>query len=71
MAIITAMTNVFQAVFTWIKTAMISVIEVFYTTGADGTGELTILGILALVGLGISIFFLLVNVISGFLNLRN
>lgn len=71
MAIITAMTNVFQAVFTWIKTAMTSVLEVFYTTGADGTGELTILGILALVGLGISIFFLLVNVISGFLNLRN
>lgn len=70
-AIITAMTTVFDAVFTWVKSAITSVIEVFYTSGgADKPGQLTFLGVLALVALAISIFFLLVGLIQNFLHLR-
>lgn len=71
-AIITAMTAVFSAIFTWIQTAITSIIPVFYTapSGSDGSGELTFLGVLALVALGISIFFLLMGLIQNFLHLR-
>ena len=70
-AIITAMTTVFDAVFTWIKSAITSCIEVFYTAGTgDSGGQLTLLGVLALIALAISIFFLLVGLIQNFLHLR-
>lgn len=70
-AIITAMTTVFDAVFKWIKTAITSCIEVFYTTGTGDTGgQLTFLGVLALIALAISVFFLLVGLIQNFLHLR-
>lgn len=71
MAIITAMTNVFDAVFTWIMSAINAVIPIFWTAGSgDTAGQLTFLGILALIGLAISIFFLLVGLIQNFLHLR-
>lgn len=70
-AIITAMTTVFDAIFTWIKSAITSCIEVFYTAGTgDSGGQLTFLGVLALIALAISIFFLLVGLIQNFLHLR-
>lgn len=71
MGIITAMTNVFDAVFTWILSAVNAVIPIFWTAGTgDTAGQLTFLGILALIGLAISIFFLLVGLIQNFLHLR-
>ena len=71
MAIITAMTGVFDAVFQWIMTAVNAVIPVFWTAGTgESGGQLTFLGILALIGLAISIFFLLVGLIQNFLHLR-
>ena len=66
--IITAMTAVFTAIFTWIKTAITSIIEVFYVSGENG--GFTFLGTLALVALGISIFFLIMGLIQNFLHLR-
>ncbi len=60
------MTEIFTSVFEWIQTAMTSVLGVFYN---DTTG-FTVLGILAIIALAISIFFLLVGVISNFLHLR-
>lgn len=63
--LITAMTAVFDAVFTWLASAVSVVIGLFW---AENT--LTFLGILALIALAISIFFLLVGVISNFLHLR-
>lgn len=70
-AIITAMTTVFDAVFKWVKTAITLCIEVFYTAGSGETGgQLTFLGVLALIALAISIFFLLVGLIQNFLHLR-
>lgn len=71
MTIITAMTGVFDAVFTWIMSAVNAVIPIFWTAGVgEKPGELTFLGILALIGLAISIFFLLVGLIQNFLHLR-
>ena len=71
-AIITAMTAVFTAIFTWLQTAITSIIPIFYTapTGSDTAGELTFLGVLSLVALGVSIFFLLMGLIQNFLHLR-
>lgn len=65
-SIISAMTEVFTSVFEWITTALTSVLGVFYTA----EGGLTVLGILAIVGLAISLFFLIVGVISNFFHLR-
>lgn len=71
MGIITAMTNVFDAVFQWILSAVNAVIPIFWTAGSGDTGgSLTFMGILALIGLAISIFFLLVGLIQNFLHLR-
>ena len=64
--IITGMTSVFTAIFEWISTALTSLISVFYVAESG----FTFLGVLALIALGISIFFLLVGVISNFLHLR-
>lgn len=68
MEIITAMTEVFGEVFIWLQSAITSVLSVFYTSGENG--GLTVLGVLALVALAISIFFLLVGLIQNFLHLR-
>lgn len=71
-AIITAMTAVFDAIFTWIASAITSIIPVFWVapTGEQTTGQLTFLGVLALIALAISIFFLLMGLIQNFLHLR-
>ena len=65
-AIITAITGVFTAIMSWIVTAIQSVIPVFY----DTTDGLTFLGVLSVIALGISIFFLLMGLIQNFLHLR-
>lgn len=64
-SVITALTAVFDAVMSWLATAIESVIPIFY-----GTEGLTFLGVLALVGLAISVFFLIVGLIQNFLHLR-
>lgn len=69
-AIISAMTAVFDAIFTWILAAISAVIPVFWTAGENGAGELTFLGVLTLIALGISIFFLVMGLIQNFLHLR-
>lgn len=65
-SVITAITAVFTAIFDWIMTAITTVIGVFYVAE---TG-LTFLGVLALIALGISIFFLVMGLIQNFLHLR-
>lgn len=64
-SVISAITAVFTAVMGWLQTAITSVVAVFWTGEA-----LTFLGVLALIALGISIFFLLVGLIQNFLHLR-
>lgn len=54
-----AITTVWTEVMEWITTALTSVQDVFYTAGTDGgTGSLTFLGILAVIGVAIGIAFL-------------
>lgn len=65
-AIITAITGVFTAIATWITDAIPTVVAVFY----DSTDGLTFLGVLAVVALGISIFFLLMGLVQNFLHFR-
>lgn len=61
------LTEVFTEVMSWISSALTTTLGVFYTP----SGGLTVLGTLAVVGLAISIFFLLVGVISNFFGLRS
>lgn len=68
-AVITAITNVFSAIIDWLVHAMPSVIEIFWTAGADGDGELTFLGTLVLIGLAISVFFLILGILQRWLKL--
>lgn len=65
-SIITGMTDIFTAIFDWISSALLSLVDVFYVAE---TG-FTFLGVLALVALGISVFFLIIGVIQNFLHLR-
>lgn len=58
-------TSVFSEVITWIVSALDSVLAVFYADGA-----LTFLGMLAVAGLAISVFFLIMGVIQNFLHFR-
>ena len=69
MAIVSAMTEVFIEVFTWLTEAIQAVLSVFYTTTENG-GELTVLGVLAIIALAISMFFLIVGLSQNFLHLR-
>lgn len=66
MAIIDAITGVFAAIGDWIVEYMPSISSLFYTAESG----LTLLGTLAVVGLGISVFFLLMGIIQRFLKFQ-
>lgn len=66
MNVITAITGVFTAVGEWITSTIPNVVQVFYTA-EEG---LTFLGTLAVVALGISVFFLIMGLIQNFLHFR-
>lgn len=71
MDIVTAITDVFSAIGTWITTFLNSLVSIFWTAGSGETaGHLTFFGILAIIGLAISVFFLIMGVIQNFLHLR-
>ena len=64
-SVVSAITAVFTAIIEWVITAITSVVAVFWTGEA-----LTFLGVLALLALAISIFFLLMGLIQNFLHFR-
>lgn len=66
-SVISAITDVFDGIFSWIMEAIQSVIGVFWAS----EGGLTFLGVLCLIALGISIFFLVMGLIQSFLHLRS
>lgn len=67
-----AITQVWTEIMTWITTSLGSIQDVFYTAGASGAdGELTFLGVLAVIGVAIGIAFLIIGVIQNFLRLRS
>lgn len=69
-SVLTAIFAVFTAVGEWITTALTALIPIFWTAGENGAGSLTFLGTLAVVGLGISVIFLVISVIQAFLHFR-
>ena len=72
MSLITAITGVFGGVGNWIVTFLQSLIPLFWTEGSgDKAGSLTFFGILAVIGLAISVFFLLMRVVENFIHLRS
>lgn len=66
MNILTAILAVFTSIGTW----MVETIPKFFTLFYATEGGLTLLGTLAVAGLGISIVFLLVGIIQRFLKFR-
>ena len=60
-------TNVFTGMGNWIASYMPTVVEIFYDSEAN---TLTLLGVLAVCGLAVSIFFLLMGIIQNFLHFR-
>lgn len=67
MPVITAITGVFTAIAGWITETIPSITEVFFSSES---GQLTFLGVLAVVALGVSIFFLLMGLVQNFLHFR-
>lgn len=71
MAIVTAVTGVFSAIGDWFVNFIPTLLALFWTPAAEGTGgQLTILGVLAICGLAISVFFLVMGLIQNFLHFR-
>lgn len=66
-----SITEVWTSIMTWVTTSLGGVQDVFYTTAADGAGELTFLGVLAVISVAIGIVFLLIGVVQNFLHLRS
>lgn len=64
-SILTAIFAVFTAIGEWISTAVTALIPMFFADGA-----LTFLGVLAVVGLGFSVIFLIIGLIQNFLHFR-
>ena len=64
-ALLTAIFAIFTQIGNWITTTLPTFFTLFYAEGS-----LTFLGVLAIVGLGMSIVFLLLNIIQNFLHLR-
>lgn len=68
---LTSITEVFSAMGTWLVTFINSLIPLFWNEGSgENAGSLTFLGVLAIIGLAISVFFLVMRVIENFLHLR-
>lgn len=67
MEIITAITDVFSAIGEWLVSAVNDLIPMFWNATDN---SLTLLGILALMGLGLSVIFLLIGIIQRFLKFQ-
>lgn len=63
---ITAITSVWTSILTWITSSMSSIQNVFYNST---DGELTFLGVLAVIGVAIGICLLVFNKVRDFLRL--
>ena len=72
MELITEITKVFGAIGDWIITLLNNLVPLFWTEGVgDKPGSLTFFGILAMIGLAVSVFFLLMRVVENFIHLRS
>lgn len=71
MDIITSIFGVFSKTGEFLTQFIPTLISLFWTEGSGETpGSLTFLGVLAVVGLSISVFFLIMGLIQNFLHFR-
>ena len=69
--ILTAILAVFTSVGQWISTSVNNLVPMFYTEGVgEAAGSLTFMGTLAVAGLAISVVFLIIRVITNFMQFR-
>ena len=66
-ALITDMVNIWSSISTWLVGQTSKVTELFWNVNEQ---ELTLLGVLAIAGLGISVIFLLIGIVQRFLHFR-
>lgn len=66
MTVIESITTVFSNMFNWVSVSLKGLIPIFY----DAETGLTFFGTLSVVGLSISVFFLIMGLIQNFLHLR-
>lgn len=64
--VISQITGVFSSMFSWMSESIPDITAIFYSSESG----LTFLGTLAVVALGISIFFLIMGLVQNFLHLR-
>lgn len=64
--VIDQVTGVFSSIGSWISESLPKIVTIFY----DSTSGLTFLGTLAVCGLAVSVFFLLMNIVQNFLHFR-
>lgn len=68
---LTSIFGVFSKTGEWLTQFIPTLISLFWNEGSgESAGSLTFLGILALVGLSISVFFLIMGLIQNFLHFR-
>lgn len=70
MGIVEAILAVWTTVSEWFATAWTALIPIFWTAGEAGSGQFTFMGALAVLGLAVSVVFLLIGVLQRFLHLR-
>lgn len=70
MGTLNAIFAIFTGVGEWIIGSLTDLMVIFWTPGADGGGELTFLGVLAVAGLAFSVIFLIIGIIQRFLHFR-
>ena len=70
MGILEAIFEIFSGVGDWIIQSLTSLMDIFWLPGADGGGNLTFLGVLAVAGLAFSVIFLIIGIIQRFLHFR-
>lgn len=72
MDIVQAFTGVLGEVGKWLITFIQQVLPLFWVEGAGETaGHLTFFGVMAVIGLAISVFFLIMRLIENFIHLRS
>lgn len=72
MGVIDSITDVFSKMGEWLISFINQVIALFWTPASGETaGSLTFLGVLAVIALAISVFFLIVGLIQNFLHFRS